>query len=251
MLRRVARALGTVRDLDVFREKAEGYVTTLPAERQSELNGLLAAWQTEHQRARSGLLDLFDDPEFVRFKVVCDEFLRSRGAGAAQTETSKGEPIAHRVRDVLPMVLLRSYAIVRAYDESVSMPDVPLARFHQLRIASKGLRYTLEFFADVMSQEVKTLIDQVKQLQEHLGDLQDAVVACGILHGFLAFGKWSDPEQKPAGRRPALIVAPGVAAYLAVRQKEIHQLVHTFPQVWSPIRSAIFRKRLIAIVEGM
>lgn len=250
MLRRTARALGAVRDLDVFREKAQHYIETLPAERKSELDGLLVAWQTEYQRARRELIALFDSAAFARFKTEFDKFLRTPGAGALPSETTDGKIIAHRVRNVLPMILLRGYADVRAYDEAVKKIDVPLSQLHQLRIASKGLRYTLEFFADVLKPDAQALIERMKELQDHLGNLQDAVVACNILRDFLTWGKWSDVTQKSPRRRRTIIVAPGVAAYLAARQNEIHALVQTFPRVWSPIIHADFKRQLLALIAA-
>jgi CHAD domain-containing protein len=250
MLRRTARTLGAVRDLDVFREKAQHYLDTLPDERKSELDLLLAAWQTEYQRARGELMELFDSDAYARVRTAFEKFLRTPGAGAAATEMQDGEPIAQRVRDVLPIMLLRGWAIVRAYDASVSAPDVPLTRLHQLRIASKGLRYTLEFFADVMNPETQSLIEQMKQLQDHLGTLQDAVVACNILYDFLTWGEWSRAARRSLRRPRTLIVAPGVAAYLAVRQNEIRELVQTFPQVWLPISQPEFRRQLLALMAA-
>jgi len=250
MLRRTARALGAVRDLDVFRQNAQRYIDTLPAERQLELDALLIAWQTEYERARSALIELFDSAAFVSFKTDFDKFLRTPGAGALPIEETDGEPVAQRVRDALPMILLRGYADVRAHAEAVNQPDVPLTRLHQLRIASKGLRYTLEFFTDVIDPQSKGVIDQVKELQDHLGNLQDAVVACNILRDFLTWGKWSNVEQNSSRRRRALIVAPGVATYLAARQNEIHELVQTFPQVWSPIVHADFKRQLLALIAA-
>ena len=248
MLRRTARALGAVRDLDVFHEKTQHYLDSLPAERKTELASLLAVWQTEHDRARRELIELFDDAAFVRFKTEFEEFLRTPGAGAAPIEMSEGEPRAQRVRIVLPMILLQGWAAVRAYDESVSAPDVPLTRFHQLRIASKGLRYTLEFFAGVMDPEAAALIQQVKQLQDHLGNLQDAVVACSNLRDFLTWGEWSRAVQRTSRHPRTLIVAPGAASYLAARQNEIHELVQTFPQVWAPILHPDFKRQLLALI---
>ena len=250
MLRRTARALGAVRDLDVFREKTQHYLDALPDERKSELAPLLAAWQTEYPRGRGELIALFDSDAFARFKTTFEEFLRVRGAGAAATEAKDGEPRAQRVRDVLPIILLREWAAVHAYDESVSAPDVPLTRLHQLRIASKGLRYTLEFFVDVLGPGAQSLIEQMKQLQDHLGNLQDAVVACNHLHDFLAWGEWSGAAPKSSRRPRTLIVAPGVAAYLAARQTEIHELVQSFPRVWAPISNSEFKNQLLALLAA-
>jgi len=248
MLRRTARVLGAVRDLDVFREKTQHYLDTLPDERKAELDPLLAAWQIEYQRARGELIEWLDSAAYAQFKTAFAEFLQTPGAGAAKVDSSDDAPRAERVRDVLPIILLRGWATVRAYDESVSAPDVPLARLHQLRIASKGLRYTLEFFAGVLPPEAKPLIEQIKRLQDHLGNLQDAVVACSHLRDFLTWGEWSHTASKAARRPRALIVAPGVATYLAFRQAEIHTLVQTFPQIWAPISHSDFKKQLLALL---
>jgi len=249
ILRRAARALGAVRDLDVFREKTLHYADSLPAERQSELDALLAAWHVEHQRARQELLALIDGAAFMQFKADFDAFLRTPGAVALPSGQGHTDPVAHRVRDDLPVVLLRAYADVRAHADSVSAPDVPLTQLHQLRIACKRLRYTLEAFADVLDRESRTSIAQVKHLQEHLGNLQDAAVACTILSDFLTRGEWSGPGRKPSRRR-TLVLAPGVATYLAARQNEIHDLVRTFPEVWSPILHADFKRRLLALIAA-
>ena len=250
MLRRTARVLGAVRDLDVFREKTQRYLDTLPDERKAELEPLLAAWQTEYQRARGELIEWLDSVAYARFKTEFTEFLQTPGAGAATANSPDDAPRAERVRDVLPIILLRGWADVRAYDESVSAPDVSLTLLHQLRIASKGLRYTLEFFAGVLPPDAKPLIEQIKRLQDHLGNLQDAVVACSHLRDFLTWGEWSHTASKAARRPRALVVAPGVAAYLAVRQAEIHTLVQTFPQIWAPISHSDFKKQLLALLAA-
>jgi len=249
MLRRTARMLGAVRDLDIFREKTQHYIDTLPDERKGELDQLLAAWHTEYQRARGELIAWLDNAEYAQFKKTFTEFLQTPGAGAAVVDSSGNAPrVVERVRDLLPIIVLRGWAAIRAYDELVSAPDVSLETLHQLRIASKYLRYTLEFFDEVLPPNAKLLIEQIKRLQDHLGNLQDAVVACRYLHNFLTWGEWS-PASK-AEQHPPLIVAPEVAAYLAVRQAEIRTLVQTFPQVWAPISHADFKKQLLALLAA-
>jgi len=138
-------------------------------------------------------------------------------------------------------------AQVRAFDEWMTVPDVALTRYHQLRIASKGLRYTLEFFREVLGAEVEGLIEQTKQLQDHLGSLQDTVVACNVLRSLLMWGTWEQgaPRKKLLTTRG--MVAPGIAAYLAARQSEIQELGNTFPPVWRPISSAEFSRQLAVL----
>ena len=250
-LRRTGRALGAVRDLDVFREKVQTYLDTLPAERKAELDPLLSAWQAQRERARQEMIAYLDSARYVRFKEQFSSFLQTPGAGALPTLTADGDLIPHRVRHVVPVIVQARLASVRAHGEWVIAPDAPLERFHCLRIASKELRYALEFFQEVLGPESKALVAMMKALQDHLGNLQDAVVACNLLRDFLTWGTWG---HAPGSEQPwptSPIVAPGVATYLAIRQTEIQTLVQTFPEVWAPIASRTFQKRLAAALRPL
>jgi CHAD domain-containing protein len=155
--------------------------------------------------------------------------------------------VPNRLRHVVPVLVYQRLVAVRAYDEWVTGADVPLERLHQLRIAAKGLRYTLEYFQEILGPEAKGAIKEIKELQNHLGDLQDAVVASNLLRDFLTWGTWGHAQVKKDATLPSEpIVAPGVAAYLAARQVELQQLVDTFPQAWKHIQSAEFGQLVAA-----
>lgn len=154
--------------------------------------------------------------------------------------TEDGEPIPHRLRHLVPVLVYQRLAAVRAFDEWVTQPDVPLECLHQLRIAGKRLRYALEFFREVLGPDGEALIDTMKGFQDHLGDLQDAVVACNLLRDFLTWGTWGHARSQEGSWPSEPVVAPGVATYMAVRQKEIQRLVEAFPQAWSNIQAPNF-----------
>ena len=63
---------------------------------------------------------------------------------------------------------------------------------HNLRIAAKRLRYTLELFADVFGDAGKRQIARVKAIQEELGELHDHDVRIGII---------GDQLKRNAGQR--------------------------------------------------
>jgi CHAD domain-containing protein len=88
-------------------------------------------------------------------------------------------------------------------------------------------------------------------MQDHLGDLQDAVVTCTILRNFLTWGTWQPPSGNGRRRAMPMIVAPGVAAYLAARQTELNELVDTFPTMWAKIRGESFGHGLAAVVGDL
>ena len=241
-LRRTGRALGRVRDMDVFWEKTHAYLDALPPEQRSGLDPLRAVWEAERDQARERMLAYLDGDRFARFKEQFGEFLQMPGAGALPVLLDDGEPLPHRLRHVVPGAVYQRLAAVWAYDEWVTGQDVPLERLHQLRIAAKGLRYTLEFFQEVLGPEAKTLIKEIKGLQDHLGDLQDAVVASTLLRDFLTWGTWGHKSVagKPVPLPTAPVVAPGVAAYLTARQIELQCLLDTFPGAWARVQSPEF-----------
>ena len=246
-LRRTGRILGEVRDLDVFWEKTQRYLDALPPGRRDELAPLRTVWQVARDQARDRMLVYLDSERYRKFKDSFGEFLEIRAADAAPVFTTAGGLQPRRLRYVAPVILYQRLAAMRAYDEWVAEPKVPLAQLHQLRIASKGLRYSLEFLEEVLGAEAKVLIKEIKVLQDHLGDLQDAVVASNLLRDFLTWGTWGHAEAKKAIPLPvAPVVAPGVAIYLAVRQGELQDLPASFPQVWMRIQSPDFKQNLIS-----
>ena len=252
-LRRTGRALGAVRDLDVFWEKTQAYLEPLPADQQAGLDPLRKVWEAERERARERMLAYLDSDRFLRFKERFGEFLQSPGAGALPVLVDGGEPVPSRLRHVVPGAVYQRLAAVWAYDEWVTGPDVPLERLHQLRIAAKGLRYTLEFFQEVLGPEAKVLIKEIKGLQDHLGDLQDAVVASNLLRDFLTWGTWGHKgvDGQPASLPAVPVVAPGVAAYMAARQVELQRLLDTFPQVWSRVQAPEFHQLVAGALTAL
>ena len=241
-LRRTGRTLGAVRDLDVFWEKTQHYLDTLAPVQQDKLDPLREVWEAERERARDRMLAYLDSDRYSQFRERWGEFLQRPGAGALAVISKAGEPLPHCLRHVVPVAVYQRLAAVRAYDEWVTGPDVPLERLHQLRIAAKGLRYTLEFFREVLGPETRGVIDEIKGLQDHLGDLQDAVVASNLLRDFLTWGTWGHTQVE--GRKVTLptepVVAPGVAAYLTARQVELQDLLDTFPQAWARVQGVEF-----------
>jgi CHAD domain-containing protein len=250
-LRRVGRILGAVRDLDVFKLKTQAYIDTLPPQRQDELEPLLSVMDEEHQKAREQMLSLFDSDYYERFKKRFAKFLKKPGAAALPALGSRGELLPQHIRLVLPVVLYQQLANVRAYEELIKGPEISLERLHRLRIAFKGLRYTLEFFREVLHPDTAQVIEEIKALQDHLGDLQDAVVTCNILRDFLTWGTWGQGESTREITQLKPVIAPGVVIYLSARQSELQQLVEAFPTEWTRIQQAGLFKKVAALAQDL
>ena len=248
-LRRTGRALGEVRDLDVFRDKVRAYLETVPEAQTGGLDGFLVELQARREAARMRLLAHLDGAEYLSFVSGFSEFVETPGMGSQPCGLRNGVPVPCRVRQVAPVVVVRRLAAVRAYEEWVAAPDVPLQRLHALRIAAKQLRYALEFFSEVLGPESKDAIKRTVALQDHLGLLQDGVIATGILRDFLAWGTWGCGLGGKKPRRQARpVIAPGVAIYLAARQSEMQQLLAGFPAVWGSIPKPEFVRGVLGAV---
>ena len=250
--RRTCSKLGNVRDLDVFWEMTERYLEALPPTRKSDLTPLREVWEAEREEAREAMLSYLDSQAYVRFKERTIELLTTPQGWELAALTDKEEAVPHRVRHVVPAIIYQRAAAVLAYDEWVNGPDVSLKRLHRLRIAGKRLRYTLEFFKEVLAPQTADLIKQTKRLQDHLGDLQDAAVASGLLRDFLTWGTWGRTKSKAKGRElNEPVVVPGVAIYMADRQAELQRLISAFPDVWATFQGAEFKQTVAVVVAPL
>lgn len=250
--RRTCSKLGSVRDLDVFWQKTECYLEGLPPERQNDLMPLREVWEAEREKARESMLTYLDSQAYVRFKERAMELLTTPEVWELPALTDKGEAVPHRVRHVVPAIIYERAAAVLAYDEWVNGPDITLKRLHRLRIAGKRLRYTLEFFQEVLAPQTAGLIKQTKKLQDHLGDLQDAVVASELLRDFLTWGTWGRIKSKARAKGPEEpVVVPGVAIYMADKQAELQRLISGFPDVWATFQGAEFKQTVAVVVAHL
>jgi CHAD domain-containing protein len=251
-LRRTGRALGAVRDLDVFGQKIQAYRETLPPAQQGSLDDFLAILEAQRDVARRQMIAHLDGAKYGRFVQRFGEFVQTEGAGSLPAVWQAEAPRPYRVRHVAPTAIYQRLAEVRAYDEWVTGPTPALPRLHALRIACKRLRYTLEFFSEVLGPNTRQVIQEVVALQDHLGDLQDAVVASQILRDFLVWGTWGEQAAEGLSSTSGMpIVAPGVATYLAATQIELQRLLATFPQAWQRLTDSQFSRGVAETVMAL
>jgi CHAD domain-containing protein len=234
-LREVAARLGAVRDLDVLLEAADVYRGELSTTEQRALEPLLAGWRTHRDDARRLLVRELDSDDYRRWVDDYSEFVRHDGL--AVVPVAPTEP--HRVRDTAGSQILTAYEAVRAYEPVLRWADVET--LHELRIAGKWLRYTLEFSKEALPPESLTLIARVTALQDHLGLLNDANVTAGMARSFLVenAGGLSTLEGAAIGR------------YLVSREKEVARLRRTVGGPWRGVAGVSFRRALGRTVAGL
>jgi CHAD domain-containing protein len=242
-MRRTGWTLGPVRDLDVFRQKTRIYRESLPDEQQGGLDEFLQVLEARREAARERMIAYLNGRQYARFKTDMDRFFAGDG--------SPGGPASgDRVLDVAPTAIRERLADVLAFNQEVSLPDPPPERLHALRIACKRLRYTLEFFEEVLGPQTRALIVEIVALQDHLGIVQDAVVAGHILRDYLVAGTWGTEPLVPLP--PSQVpMAPGVEAYLAANTAEFRTMVATLTPAWQRIASPAFRRRVASALAAL
>jgi len=227
-LRRIAAALGAVRDLDVLIDGVAAYRAGLEPEPALSLEPLLDELRGRREHARAELVTALDAPGFGRWLHAAVAFVTTVGAGGLPARS--GEP--RSVRELAPARIWVAYGRLIAYEPIVPWADVPT--LHGLRIEGKRLRYALEFFREALGPGVDDLIARVTALQDHLGFLHDADVAGAVARDFLAaHAATLTPEQRHA-----------IGSYVQSRDAELRRLRRAVGRPWRGVSGVLFRQRL-------
>jgi CHAD domain-containing protein len=218
-LKWAAGVLGEARDAEVMRARLTSDIAALPAElvlgpvqRRVDLE-LGEAYRKGHD----GVLEALDSERYLALIAGLEEFIaRPPFTERAAAPASKQAPVL--ARRAARRVFRAVAALDRADDADgpgggdTSVRDVQL---HEVRIAAKRLRYAAEALRPVAGREAKRLADVAEQIQETLGNHQDAVVqrqwlrdlgarafvngengfTFGLLHGLTKAAALHDVEQ--------------------------------------------------------
>ena len=143
---------------------------------------------------------------------------------------------------------------------------------HNLRIAAKRLRYTLELFRDALPQECGPMIKEVEQIQEELGTLHDLDVMIALLRlrlGCLDSGTgYESALIKARQKKGRFLLSPDLVAHLleptlspSLEQRQgLEQLLShlqarraeqftTFCQHWSQLQTQHFKDDMLHHLE--
>jgi CHAD domain-containing protein len=176
-LKWLAGVLGDARDLEVLHARFTHAVDELPDELvvgpvPARLTRFFAGRETD---ARTALIAALDSDRYLALLAAIDRLL----ADPPLTRLARG-----RARRELPALVGRAHRRVAGHvkvADGLAPGDERDAQWHEARKASKRLRYAAEAAAPVLGKPADRLVKQVKQVQELLGDHQDAVVARPVL----------------------------------------------------------------------
>lgn len=234
-LKQTAQTLGVVRDLDVFIEKITLYQRKFPLAEQTGLAPLLEYCHLQRDDARTKMLAYLDSSAYKKLKVKTAHFLNK---DIRLDDSFLLKPTPNQIHHIAPVLIYERYEALRAYEPFLM--DAPAELLHQLRIDFKYFRYTLENFHDILGSESSGVLAEVKKMQNHLGDLNDAKVACQFLKNFL--NHWKHYRKTLATTRSKKPTA--IIDYLHVKLAEKELLLTTFPSAWHQFNSNKLRLNL-------
>jgi CHAD domain-containing protein len=228
----LADSVGAVRDVDHRIADLNRWALERGDDARAAVAPLLDAWGSERERAVRQLLARIRTRRHRRFLGDLVTFVEARPVEVPGGDV--GEPDA--LGDRLASTIWTAYEEVRAYAPVVRWADVEA--LHQLRVEAKRLRDDLEFLADVLGDDRGWLTERLVALQDHLGTMNDALIAAGAVRTFLqARHHRLTPEQNAE-----------IVAYLADREREVARLKRTSLRPWRPVAGITFARRLGRIV---
>lgn len=186
-MKKLARRLGAVRDLDVAvlnwraaaQKDAAATKSTRKRTRASE-EKLLA----ERAAAFKKLLAWLNGPKHAKFVAHLTAFCVGTEPAAHSVSPAGQMRQMRQVRHVLPGLLMEQFLRVRSFEgEPGTLADWPAPTLHALRIECKRLRYMLEFSQHLLGPEVPKVLERLRKLQERLGLVNDAYVEYDRLRG--------------------------------------------------------------------
>jgi CHAD domain-containing protein len=207
-LRSLGRQLGEVRDTEVLLDRLRGRAERLRPDDQDAakrvLNQLLERWDT----ARGALQNTLRSREYSE---LLDRLVDAVHEPALLPEADG--PAA----DVLPPLMRKPWKKLSEAVEGLE-DDPPDGALHEVRIRAKHCRYAAETITPAVGKQARSFARAMKDLQDVLGEHQDAVVAEQWLRDVAA--KADGPETFIAGELASL------------ERLDIERTREAWPNVW-------------------
>jgi len=221
---------GPLRDLDVYLLKMPMYRADLPDSMGQDLDPLDAYLREHHRSERRRLVTRLKSKRYEKLLSSWEAFL-ARVPG----DDGAGPDAARTIADVASERIWKFYRRVYKHGRKIT-PESPADTLHELRIDCKMLRYLLEFFRSLYPpNEIATLVDALKQLQDNLGDFNDLQVQQTRLRKFAL-----EMADEGLASAASLLAMGRLVEHLAQRQVEERQ---RFSQCWTRFAAPAVRER--------
>lgn len=124
-----------------------------------------------------------------------------------------------------------------------------VVELHEMRIAAKRLRYTLEIFAPTLGQRARKMLKVVEEIQERLGAIHDCDALFPVLRKTME--QEMDVEKKTVllDGPPPFLAAEGIVALMTRMRTERARLYDEFLAYWDSLPPDAFAQDLARLVS--
>jgi CHAD domain-containing protein len=168
-LKKILRALGDARDLDVALGELETFSRELPESDRESVEPLKQHLVSERVRARARMLSVLDS-------VSVQENLQKLTALLAAPSVASQQSSPELALNAAPALIRRRYRKVRK-GANLLTADSSMEAYHAVRGLVKKFRYTLEAVAVIYGKPADEMLRTLRRWQEKLGVQQDAAIA--------------------------------------------------------------------------
>jgi CHAD domain-containing protein len=215
--------LGAARDAEVMRSRLRKEITEQPKE--LVLGPVLRRVDVElrraHRDAHTAVVAALDSPRYLELVTDLERFT-TRPPFSARGRAAPSKELRARVRKACRRVEKAASAL----DDGTGTSQHEHL-LHEVRIAAKRARYAAEAVRPVVGDKAKAVADAMEQIQETLGDHQDAVVERGWLRDLAVRAHLAGENGFTFGRLHGLTDA-------RARHDE-----EEFAEVWAAARKAV------------
>ncbi len=227
-MRRITKALGAARDTDVQIAWVQEFLQHDTDDMQQVgIERLLLRLRQQRVRSQGRVVKALDRLEDKRILTDMNDTLQELLVHARVYEIETLPADLYRRANEAIRLRLEEFL---AFTPHVAHPE-RMAELHQMRIAAKHLRYTLEVFESLYERALRKPIKIVKEIQELLGEVHDCDVWLGYVPRFI--------EEERARTLlyfgeavPAQAFLPGLQALEENRRNQRLRSYYTFRRFW-------------------
>lgn len=227
-----ARTLGKLRDLDVMAIALREYRPHLPKAEKQYLKEALNVIAVKRKRAYKKVHKLLTGKQYSKLKAAFEDWLdqpQYQAIATADIQLVLPDLLSPQLSELL---LHPGWWIVNPQEQLTPLQVDSLiedrnALLHDLRKTAKRSRYNMELFSQFYGENYDQYLQDIKQVQTIIGELQDYAVIANFLAQHL-------------GGKPASIV-PALAAYCTRHRYETWQ---SWQLIQQKFLDPVYRHRL-------
>ncbi len=160
--------VGRIRDLDVFLDWLGCYAAEAPESQRPAVRRVIREREAMRARQRAAFLAGLQSPRYAAFCAGFRQLLDESGDGRDGGVPKKAGALQKKARARIARGFRRVCRRARGANDRHPL------RLHRLRLETKRLRYTAQFFRSLDPDRLKQWVDRAGKVQDALGDFHDA-----------------------------------------------------------------------------